>query len=106
MCSFINHRVSKNRTVLHFAIFAYILAILVLFLIVFIRFMYKIPKADLTRDPVQLLNGRPYIGMLSNLGIIIWSATAGICLFVNILNLPSNKAEPCPNKRKKIVRMQ
>ena len=85
---FLQHLLSKNRPILPYAIFAYVLAILVLFLMIFIRFMYKIPMADLTRDPVQLLNGRPYTGMLSNLGIIIWSATAGICLFVVILSLP------------------
>jgi len=88
MRSFINHLISKNRPVLPFAIFAYVLAILVLLLLIFIWFMYKIPMSDLTRDPVQLLNGRPYTGMLSNLGIIIWSATAGICLFVMILGAP------------------
>ncbi len=88
MHKFIEHLLSKNKPVLPFAIFAYILAILVLFLVIFIRFMYKIPMAELTRDPVQLLHGRPYTGMLSNLGIIIWSATAGICLFVVILSLP------------------
>ena len=62
MHKFIEHLLSKNKPVLPFAIFAYILAILVLFLVIFIRFMYKIPMAELTRDPVQLLHGRPYTG--------------------------------------------
>jgi len=84
----LQHLLSKNRPVLPYAVFTYILAMLVLVFVIFIRFMYKIPMAELTRDPVQLLHGRPYTGMLSNLGIIIWSATAGICLFVVILSLP------------------
>lgn len=84
----LHHLFSKNRPVLSFAVFTYVIAILVLFLVTFIRYMYKIPMAELTRDPVQLLNGRPYTGMLSNLGVIIWSATAGVCLFVVILIMP------------------
>jgi hypothetical protein len=83
----INHLLTKNKPVFPFAIFAYVLGILILGMVVFVRYIYEIPVAELTRDPVQLLNGRPYTGMLSNLGIIIWSATAGICLFVVILNL-------------------
>jgi hypothetical protein len=84
----LNRFLLKNRPVLPFAIYTYTLAMLILILVIFIRFIYHIPMAELTRDPVQLLIGRPYTGMLSNLGIIIWSATAGICLFVVILTLP------------------
>jgi hypothetical protein len=83
----LNRLLYINRPVLPFAIFTYTLAVLLLLLMIFIRYMYHVPMAELTRDPVQLLNGRPYTGMLSNLGIIVWSATAGICLFVVILNV-------------------
>lgn len=88
MSSSLDHLLARNKPVWSFAMYAYALAILVLFVMIFIRFRYNIPMAELTRDPVQLLNGRPYTGMLSNLGIIIWSATTGICLFVVILNSP------------------
>lgn len=39
---------------------------------------------DLTQDPIAVLERRayaPYIGILSNLGILLWSATATLCLF-------------------------
>jgi hypothetical protein len=88
MRSIRDHLFSKNRGVLNFAVYAFTLAFLLLVLVIFIWYIYKIPMATLTRDPVQLLNGRPYTGMLSNLGIIIWSATAGICLFVVVLMQP------------------
>jgi hypothetical protein len=35
----------------------------------------------LSRDPIQLLNGKPYYGILSNTGIIFWCATSAILLF-------------------------
>ena len=38
-----------------------------------------IPPEDLTRDPASVANLGTYIGLLSNLGIILWAATTGIC---------------------------
>jgi hypothetical protein len=35
----------------------------------------------LTRDPITLLEGKPYIGLISNTGIIFWCATSAILLF-------------------------
>ncbi len=95
MRQFVNHLLTKNRPVLPLTVYGFMMAILILLLVIFIRFRYNIPVAELTRDPVELLNGRPYTGMLSNLGIIFWSATAGICLFVVILdgNYPQLKRE-------------
>jgi hypothetical protein len=88
MRNILNHLLSKNKPVLPLAMYAYGMAVLILVMVIIIWYIYKIPIATLTRDPVQLLNGRPYTGMLSNLGIILWSATAGICLFVVVLKFP------------------
>ncbi len=41
----------------------------------------NIPLESLTLDPVTVLNGAPYIGLLSNLGILVWCAAAAICFF-------------------------
>jgi hypothetical protein len=38
-----------------------------------------------TRDPSEILQAPFYIGLLSNLGILIWSAAAAICLFGALL---------------------
>jgi hypothetical protein len=35
----------------------------------------------LSRDPIQVLNGKPYIGLISNTGILFWCASAAILLF-------------------------
>jgi hypothetical protein len=44
--------------------------------------IYKnIPLENLTQDTVTVLNGAPYIGLLSNLGILVWCAAATICFF-------------------------
>ncbi len=40
-----------------------------------------VPAATLLRDTVTVLNGRFYDGLASNLGALIWCATAAICLF-------------------------
>jgi len=40
-----------------------------------------IPVADLTRDPASTLGVHPFIGIVSTVGILLWTATASICLF-------------------------
>lgn len=35
----------------------------------------------LSRDPIQLLNGKAYTGILSRTGIVLWCATAAILFF-------------------------
>ena len=39
------------------------------------------PIWKLAKDPAQVMNFPPYIGMLSNWAIMLWIATAAICLF-------------------------
>jgi hypothetical protein len=47
-----------------------------------------------SRDPVQTLNGQPYIGILSNIGIILWCATAAILIYSSkILTLQKGPAK-------------
>ena len=35
-----------------------------------------------TQDPMALAQGEPYFGLLSNVGILFWSAAATVCFFV------------------------
>lgn len=37
--------------------------------------------SHLTRDPVAIMDAPPYLGFLSSIGILLWSATGAICLF-------------------------
>ena len=48
----------------------------------------------LARDPAETKHFPPYIGMLSNWGVILWTATAVICLFSAVL-LKQQKASAC-----------
>jgi hypothetical protein len=63
-------------------------AILVAVLFLIATFEYAIYKniepGSLTRDTATILNGPAYTGALSNLGIILWSATAAIMLFSSV----------------------
>lgn len=40
-----------------------------------------VPMSNLIRDPAAILNGRFYDGFVSNVGVLLWCATAAICLF-------------------------
>lgn len=40
-----------------------------------------IPFGNLTRDPLAVTGGHPLIGIISNLGILLWCMTATICIF-------------------------
>lgn len=40
-----------------------------------------VPMSSLIRDPAAILNGRFYDGFVSNVGVLLWCATAAICVF-------------------------
>ena len=66
---------------------AHIFLPLICFLIfVFIiHFLTNIPFSRLTRDPLSLAKLSPLHGIVSNVGILIWCATASICFFAAII---------------------
>lgn len=45
------------------------------------KYMYNIPVGTFTREPNTTLNGTFYVGAFSNLGIILWTITATLCIF-------------------------
>lgn len=53
-----------------------------------------------TQDPMTLAKGEPYFGLLSNIGILFWCASATLCFFVSGL-IP--EAAPSPARRFLIV---
>jgi len=50
-------------------------------LLVAINLTSGIKVSKFTRDPVQVLDGPAYIGVYSNIGILIWTAAAAGCFF-------------------------
>jgi hypothetical protein len=65
---------------LYFTIFP---AGLVLVAIAAFSAIQQVPVSDITRDPTAIANVHPLTGFLSNLGILLWCATASICLFAS-----------------------
>lgn len=47
--------------------------------------IYDIPVRNLTRDATYISNAGFYIGLISNLGIVLWAGTAAICLLVHAM---------------------
>ena len=45
-----------------------------------------------TRDPMAITHGHPLYGFVSNVGAILWSASAAYCLFAYMLLRPSSSA--------------
>ncbi len=60
---------------------AYALTTLLLFAVVVARLVWDLPVGDLTRDPAVVAGTHPFVGWLSNVGILGWCAAASICLF-------------------------
>ena len=61
--------------------YIYISAIFVLLALTFGSLVAGIPISYFTRDPSALMGVPFYIGLLSNLGILLWCSSAAICLF-------------------------
>lgn len=54
---------------------------MILALVAFLSISLNIPVLELTRDPSATKEVSSIIGILSNLGILLWCATVSICLF-------------------------
>lgn len=66
--------------------FKYILKILIpaismIAMIMITATLTGIPASNFTRDTVAIVKVNPSVGILSNIGILLWSATVGICAF-------------------------
>jgi hypothetical protein len=59
--------------------------ILILAITVFITKSNNIRFEMVSRDPVQIFKGKPYIGILSNMGILLWCATSTIILYSSLI---------------------
>ncbi len=62
-------------------ILAYIPAFIFLVGISILSYVAEIPISQLTRDPMAIMKGHFYTGLLSNMGVLLWCATASNCFF-------------------------
>lgn len=59
-------------------------------ILVIIRLQTSIPIANLTRDPLAIVESPFYFGLVSNLSILLWCSCAAICFLV-ALAIPQSK---------------
>ena len=59
----------------------YVPTFIMLFIVAFVSFQLHVPVSKSTRDPAAILNVNPFLGILSNIGILFWCACAAICFF-------------------------
>jgi len=69
----------------------YVILFGLLLMVYFMAEHYRIPLGYLTRDPASILHGRPYVGIISNIGILFWSSAAAISFFVSIILFKSRE---------------
>lgn len=86
---------SSNNYMNHNKEFSQIKSLIVLFTITYlllfglfvsvaiISMHFDIPVGNFTRDPIAILRGNPFTGVISNIGILFWCSTAAICIFVS-----------------------
>ncbi|MEL0456451.1 hypothetical protein WJN01_09445 [Flavobacteriaceae bacterium SZ-1-7] len=53
--------------------------------------LYNIPYEKFTGDPALIFKANPFIGVVSNIGILFWCCAACICLFSGLLLLSKDK---------------
>ncbi|MFM7015191.1 MAG: hypothetical protein ACKOX3_02580 [Bacteroidota bacterium] len=58
---------------------AVLLPFSIMFIVFWIGKSNNVEVSDLTRDTAAVLHGHPYDGMISMLGLFLWSASAAIC---------------------------
>ncbi|NER82990.1 MAG: hypothetical protein F6K42_26230 [Leptolyngbya sp. SIO1D8] len=51
----------------------------------------ELNPGDLTRDPVSVLQGHQLIGVVSNVGILVWNTGVSICFFSHIIYRKSKR---------------
>lgn len=64
-------------------VYLYILGGLISFILILlaVSLISDVPVRIFTRDPLQIVDAPFYTGILSNIGILFWSAACSVCLF-------------------------
>ena len=70
----------------------YALAVILLIMLAAASHGMDIPISRFVRDPMAIKTGHPLIGVLSNIGAILWSFSAAICWFAYFLLKKSHQS--------------
>jgi hypothetical protein len=85
----INHRKNNLEEQIKVVILTVLVTVIPVGVIFISLKLYNNTSLDfLTRDPAMLTNSPPYIGLFSNIGMLLWSACTGICLFTYAIVRP------------------
>jgi hypothetical protein len=60
------------------------LVFLVLLAPVLAKIVWGIPPEDMLRDPAQVMEVPMYVGVISNLGLVLWGSAATLCVFAAV----------------------
>ncbi|MEO5569661.1 MAG: hypothetical protein ABIT08_11630 [Bacteroidia bacterium] len=69
----------KNITPVLIIVFA--AALVVLSIVVMIGLQYNVQLNHFTKDPVQIMGAPFYLGLFSNIGILLWCGTVVVCFY-------------------------
>lgn len=85
------------KTLLPALFTTYIPGLFVLFMLGIMKLWAGIPIKALTDDPSAYMKVPAYVGLLSNLGVLVWSASVVICLFTYVLLRKGKNAGDLPS---------
>lgn len=71
----------QGKKLIRFLFLLYFLPLLLLCGVILASLQLSIPLGMFTRDPAYIGDFSPLIGVVSNIGVLLWSASATICLF-------------------------
>jgi len=85
---------SQLKKLLPILLIVYAISFFILLGVLIVNLQYNIPISNFTRDPTAIMNAPFYIGIVSNLGILLWSFSAAVCFFCfAILRKDANNKE-------------
>lgn len=71
----------------------YIACIMFMLVLVLTSYTLNIPFSDFTRDPLAITGGHPFLGIVSNIGVVIWSFSIIVCLFSYAILSTNNRKD-------------
>lgn len=78
----------KSKTLI---LAVYSIGIILLVITFFVGTKYGIPFKNLTADPAFVFNANPFTGVISNIGILFWCASACCCWFGGFLMMHQDR---------------
>ncbi|MFQ4145783.1 hypothetical protein [Chlorogloeopsis sp. ULAP02] len=63
----------------------YLPTLIFIILVWYLSKIFNISMYELTADPAEVVGRPPYTGLFSNIGIVLWSSAAAVCIFSAVL---------------------